>query len=361
MRLLILGTGGMARAHAKAFGAIHGVSIVACVDVSQDRVEHFAKAFHIERTFTSLDDALAWGHFDAVANVTPDAVHHATTMQCIAAGKHVFCEKPLATDYSHALEMTEAAEAAGIANMVNLTYRNVAALHTVRQMVLDGALGQIKHIEASYLQSWLVQPAWGEWDKEAQWLWRLSTKHGSTGVLGDVGIHILDFVAFASDLMPIDLSCRLHTYPKAPGDRIGEYELDANDSFAMSIQFDNGALGVVHASRWAAGHINELRLRLYGDKGGVELGHTHEATELKVSLGNDLMAGRWQHVESSPVHTNYERFTDAVHTGVLRHPSFRHATELQQVIDRGLESDAQQRRLVVSDHEYHPTLQMARG
>ena len=67
------------------------------------------------------------------------------------------------------------------------------------QMVRDGAIGTIRHFEASYLQSWLTQPAWGHWDREPQWLWRLSTKHGSKGVLGDVGIHILDFAKTGAD------------------------------------------------------------------------------------------------------------------------------------------------------------------
>ncbi|MGO7522629.1 Gfo/Idh/MocA family protein, partial [Rhizobium brockwellii] len=81
------------------------------------------------------EDALAWGEFDAVANVTPDRVHHPTTLQAIAASKHVFCEKPLATDAVKAMEMTEAIERSGKVGMVNFTYRNSPALQKGRQMV----------------------------------------------------------------------------------------------------------------------------------------------------------------------------------------------------------------------------------
>ena len=145
MRLIILGTGGMANQHAKQFASIEGVTIVGGVDVDPNRVEAFNTKHGIERGFGSLDAALAWGEFDAVANVTPDSVHHPTTIAALKAGKHVFCEKPLATDYAKALEMTETAERAGLVNMVNLTYRNVAQLQKVLNLALVADLDRKEH------------------------------------------------------------------------------------------------------------------------------------------------------------------------------------------------------------------------
>ena len=129
----------------------------------------------IAHRFTDLDSAIAWGEFDAAANVTPDAVHHPTTMKLIAAGKHILCEKPLATTYPLALEMTEAAEKRGVINMVNLTYRGSPAVEKAREIVVSGEIGEIRHFEASYLQSWLVGNHWGDWKSEDRWLWRLSS------------------------------------------------------------------------------------------------------------------------------------------------------------------------------------------
>ncbi len=80
------------------------------------------------------------------------------------------------------------------------------------------------------------------------WLWRLSEAHGSKGVLGDVGIHILDFTTFAIGMMPLSLQARLKTFDKAEGGKIGPYTLDANDSASMQVEFENGALGVIHAA-----------------------------------------------------------------------------------------------------------------
>ncbi|RUX64329.1 Gfo/Idh/MocA family oxidoreductase, partial [Mesorhizobium sp. M7A.F.Ca.CA.004.08.2.1] len=198
MRLLILGTGWMAQEHARRFTAIDGVDIVGAVDVDPARVGEFADSFDIPNRFTALDEALTWGEFDAVANVTPDRIHHPTTMALVAAGKPVLCEKPLAENYGKATEMADAAEAAGIVNMVNLTYRNVPALQKARQMVQAGEIGTVRHVEASYLQSWLVSKFWGDWRTDPKWLWRLSRGHGSNGVLGDVGIHILDFASYGA-------------------------------------------------------------------------------------------------------------------------------------------------------------------
>ena len=185
-------------------------------------------------------------------------------------------------------------ERAGIVNMVNLTYRNVAALQKARAHGAGRRVGEVRHVEASYLQSWLVSKSWGDWRTDPKWLWRLSRSHGSNGVLGDVGVHILDFASYGAGLDIEHVFCRLKTFDKAPGNRIGEYELDANDSFTMALDFSNGAFGVVHASRWATGHLNELRLRIYGDKGGIEVVHNLEGSQLKVCMGEDIETAKWQ-------------------------------------------------------------------
>ncbi len=345
MRLLILGTGGMAAHHAKHFAAIDGVTLAGGVDVDPARLDAFNTAHGIPRGFGSLDAALAWGEFDAVANVTPDSIHHPTTIAALKAGKHVFCEKPLATDAAKAFEMVAAAEAAGTVNMVNLTYRNVAQLQRAREIVTSGQIGAVKHIEASYLQSWLSSKAWGDWRTESKWLWRLSREHGSNGVLGDIGIHILDFASYGSGLDIEHVFARLKVFDKAPGNRIGEYVLDANDSFTMAVDFSNGALGVIHASRWATGHFNELRLRVYGEKGGVEVQHRHDGSLLRVCLGADVETGSWAEMDVPPVETNYQRFAEAVKTGKTLQPDFRHAAELQKVLDLALMSDSDHKEL----------------
>lgn len=341
LRILVVGTGGMAKSHVEAYQRIEGVTVVAGVDNNPDRLAAFNAAHGIGHGFASVDEAIAWGDFDAVSNVTPDAVHHVTTLPLLAARKHVLCEKPLAANYADALDMAVKAREAGVVNMVNLTYRNVPALIHAATLVADGAIGEVRHFEASYLQSWLTQPAWGHWDKESQWLWRLSTAHGSLGVLGDVGVHILDFATHAAGLAVSNVSCRLATFHKAPEDRIGDYVLDANDSATMQVRLENGAIGVVHASRFATGHLNDLTLRLFGTKGGLEVAFHNAISRLRGSLGEDRLTGRWTEIDCPPVKTNYERFVDAIREGRQELPDFARGAELQKVLDQAVASDAQ--------------------
>ncbi len=334
----------MANTHAEAFAAIPGVTLAAGVDTRAAQLDAFRARHGIAKGFASVAEALNWGRFDAVANVTPDAVHHPTTLPCLAAGKHVLCEKPLATSAVLAGEMVAAAAAAGVVNMVNFSYRNVPALQEAARLVAAGAIGALRHFEASFLQSWLAQPAWGDWRTQPQWLWRLSTAHGSKGVLGDVGIHILDFATYAAGLPVTQVSCRLTTFPKAPGDRIGDYPLDANDSATMQLSLDGGALGTVAATRFAPGHLNDLRLRLYGTAGGLEVSFERGESRLRACLSPGLETALWQDIACPAVPTIYQRFIAAIRGEAAPDPTFARGAELQRLLDRAEESAAQDAR-----------------
>ncbi len=347
VRLLVLGTGGMAKTHATAFAQDQRVEMVGTVDVVPGRAEAFAKQFGIKKHFADLDKAIAWGQFDAAANVTPDSIHYPTTMKLLNAKKHVFCEKPLAENFKLADEMATTAEKNKLINMVNLTYRNVAALHAAKKIVADGELGEIRHVEASYRQSWLVGNQWGRWDKEDMWLWRLSEAHGSKGVLGDVGIHILDFTTFCVGMMPLSVQAKLKTFHKAPDDKIGKYVLDANDSAAMTLEFSNGALGIIHASRFMTGYANTLRLHVFGTKGALELSNDHDLTTLRKCVGEDVHTQAWRDVtktEAGP--TNYHKFISAVLAKKNGEPDFRRAADLQKILDLCYSQEASQSAMV---------------
>ena len=346
VRVLIVGTGSMAHDHAKAYQKMDDVTLVGGVDTNADNLAAFQSKFDVSRGFASVDDALAWGEFDAVSNVTSDSAHCLTTLPFLAAGKHVLCEKPLAMCAADADAMAREAKAAGVVNMVNLSYRNVPALMAAAALVASGDIGDVRHFEASYLQSWLTQPAWGGWSTEDQWLWRLSSAHGSLGVLGDVGVHILDFAGFATGSTADDRSCRLTTVEKAMGGRIGDYVLDANDSIAMHVGLENGAIGVIHATRFASGHHNDLRLQIFGTTGGLDVELTGEVSRLRASLGEDMRKGEWKDIECPPVQTNYQKFAAAIQAGTMGSPDFARGAALQRVLDLTAES-ADQKSIVL--------------
>lgn len=353
VRLLVLGTGAMAATHMRQFVSDPRVEIVAVADTNLQRAESFAQRFSVEAAFGSVENAIAGADFDAAANVTPDAAHFDTTMALISAGKHVFCEKPLADTFPRAKAMADAAESAALTNMVNLSYRNVAAVNTARRLVQQGEIGDVRHIEASYRQSWLVGNFWGDWRNDPKWLWRLSSAHGSKGVLGDVGIHIVDFACFASGLMPVNLQARLKTFPKLEDERIGEYVLDANDSAVLSIEFDNGAIGIIHASRWMTGYDNVLKLGMFGTKGAIEISHGLDSTLIRACLGGNVHDLAWRRVIAGPVESTYSRFVSAVLAGRNDEPSFRHAAQLQAIIDQCFEPVTGQASGTVSQPPAH--------
>lgn len=344
-RILILGTGGIAHRHAEHFSLIPQIAVVAAVDTNLEKAREFAAEHGIANAFASLDDALSWGEFDAAVNATPDPVHKPTSLQLIAAGKPVFCEKPLAVNHQDALEMTEAVEAAGLVNMVNLTYRNAHALQMARRLIDEGRIGTVRHIEASYLQSWLTGKHWGDWRTDERWLWRLSSDHGSKGVLGDIGIHILDFVTFGTGLDITALQARMKTYDKAEGNRIGAYKMDVNDSVAMTVEMSNGALGVVHMSRYATGNLNDLNLAIYGEQGALRIWANQLDSRLEICRGEDIDSATWRRLECPITPRNEHRFAMALLSGENGQPDFRHAAAVQKLLDLCFVSDREGRML----------------
>ncbi|ASJ71381.1 Gfo/Idh/MocA family protein [Granulosicoccus antarcticus] len=345
LNVLLVGTGRMAETHAQRFAEIPGVSVLAAVDVNADRVQRFSAMHGIAHSHTQLDEALAAHRLDAVSVVTPDALHAPVTLQCLAAGLPVLCEKPLSDSMQTSQDMVAAANRADVLNMVNLSYRVSGALHLAREWVDQGRIGEIRHVEASYRQSWLCSPYWGEWSTEEAWLWRLSTAHGSSGVLGDIGIHILDFVTAGVGMDITGLQCRLHTFDKAPENRIGEYVLDANDSCVLNMQMENGALGVVHMSRFQTGYFNDLSLTLHGTQGALQLSTGQCGDKLRACLGEDRHIPQWQDVEVVAQPDTFERFVGALKKGETGSPDFAHAALLQHYLQRCLDSHEQGRWL----------------
>jgi predicted dehydrogenase len=346
-KLLLIGTGNIAVFHIREFAEIRGCKFVACADPVPGRAKAFATEHGIGKAFENLDEALAWGQFDAAINCTPDGAHRETSLKAIAAGKHVLCEKPLAPNYEDALEMTEAVEKRGLMNLVNLSYRNSPAIQRARAIVEAGDIGDLRHVEASYRQSWLVGKHWGDWRTTDRWLWRLSTKHGSTGVLGDVGVHILDFATYGACQDVTALKADVVTFPKAENDRIGQYRLDANDSVAMTARLSNGALATILATRYATGYANELSLSLHGTKGALRVETDGHASKLMGCLGKDVDKLRWKKLETPPTKRNAQRFAESLRTGKNGEPSFRRAAEIQKVIDATFRSSKTGRAVTI--------------
>ena len=322
----------MANIHAERFRSDSRCRLVAACDIDPARATAFAEKHGIPMTFTSVDELLASDVCDAVSIVTPDAAHPPVALACLAAGRHVLCEKPLAPEAAQARKMLAAAKKAGVVNMVNFSYRDWPCIQGMSAAIARGEIGEIRHVEASYLQAWLASKVWGDWKTTPAWLWRLSSGHGSRGVLGDVGVHIVDFATYPCG--PVrEVFCRLKAFPKAPGNRIGSYRLDANDSAILSVEFANGALGVIHTTRWAGGHANRLALKISGTQGTLSIDSDISTTSYQACSGKDLDTGTWREVRCKPVANNYHKFISAILGKGPSDPDFARGTEIQEVLD----------------------------
>ena len=254
-------------------------------------------------------------------------------MKLVETGKPIFCEKPLAPTYPLALEMTEAVEKRGIVNMVNLRYRGLPVMQMARALVEDGMIGEVRHIDACYLQSWLVGTHWGDWRTEDRWLWRLSGAHGSRGALGDVGIHILDFASYVADQKP-GLGALPHEGLRQGGRRPHRRLSGSTRTTASSCRSSSTAARSASSmpSRWATGYANAqklARVRHAGRAGDLVREREDEpAASAPARTCTRRPGARWN---ARPCPNTYETFIDAVRRGENLEPSFRRATELQNV------------------------------
>lgn len=348
IRLGLVGTGGMAGAQANDFKNAGGVEFVSCCDIDRKRAEAFAAQRGFARAYDDPEAMFDAEALDAVSIVTPNASHCSLALAAFRRKLHVLCEKPLAMNAGEARRMALAARRAGTINMVNFSYRRSAALEKAREMVLAGELGRVLHVEASYLQSWLCANMWGDWRTSPALLWRLNRKAGGSGTLGDLGCHILDFATrVAGDIAEID--CRLARFDKGVrGERLGGYSLDADDSVLITARFACGAMGTIHTTRWAAGQVNSLRLRVSGDKGAAEIDLDRSYETLRLCLGDVARNhAAWMEIKLPPRESNMARFLRAVESRTPVSPSFEEGWRIQSYLDACLKSDRTRRTVAL--------------
>ncbi len=337
IRIGIVGTGGMANAHAQEFLKIKGCKITAVCDVDAGRAGAFGDKYGVKKRFGQFSEMLESGATDAISIVTPDGSHAPLSLKAIAAGQHVLCEKPLATNYRDAAKMARAAKAKGIINMINFSYRNSSAIQKAAALVHSGQLGRVTHVHGAYLQSWLASKVWGDWKTTPAWLWRLSTKHGSRGVLGDVGVHLLDFATFP--VGPVKtVEAKLKTFPGIKGKHLSGYDLDANDSALMTVEFAGGALGSLHTTRWATGYANSVSLVVHAELGAIRIDLDRSYTELEICEGADRDTCTWRKLDCGKTPNMYERFITSIRKGVNDQPDFARGAAIQKVLDACFQS-----------------------
>jgi predicted dehydrogenase len=218
-----------------------------------DRI--YADFAEMARREASREDGI-----DAVAIVTPNHAHAPAAKAFIEAGIHVICDKPLTTTRREAEELVALAKTSGLVFAVTHNYTGYPMVRQARAMVQAGELGAIRVVQVEYAQDWLATPLEESGQKQAAWRTDPS-KSGPAGSVGDIGTHAFNLAEFIVDDEVTDLSAELHTF--VAGRRL-------DDNAHMMLRFAKGAKGMLWCSQVAAGQENGLRIRVYGEKGGLE-------------------------------------------------------------------------------------------
>ena len=199
---------------------------------------------------------------EAVAIVTPNHMHAGPAYAFLNAGIHVICDKPVTTTVQDAVELAKLVERTGLVFGLTHNYTGYPMVRQAREMIGAGELGTIRVVQVQYAQDWLATPLEKTGQKQA--VWRTDPKQsGQAGCLGDIGTHAFNLAEFVTGLRCERIAAELSTF--VPGRRV-------DDNVQMLLRFDKGARGMLWSSQVATGNENNLRLRVYGEKAGLEWG-----------------------------------------------------------------------------------------
>lgn len=197
---------------------------------------------------------------DFVSIVTPNHVHFEPAKMALEAGFHVVLDKPMTLTLQEAIELEKIIKESGLLFCLTHTYTGYPMVKQAKQMVKDGVFGNIRKVYVEYPQGWLSTALEGTDNKQASWRTD-PTKSGKAGCMGDIGTHAFNLAEYVSGLELSELCADLHTVVEGR-------QLD--DDGAVLLRFNNGASGILIASQVAAGEENNIKIRVYGEKGGLE-------------------------------------------------------------------------------------------
>ena len=312
---------------------------------------------------------------DLVDVCTPNNLHHDMVLAAASAGKHVFCEKPLAMDVAEAKDMLAAVRKAGVRHFVAFNYRRCPAVALARQIVEEGRIGRIYHVRACYLQDWIMDPAF-------PLVWRLKKQVAGSGAHGDINAHSIDMARYITGDEFREVCGMTETFiRKRPlGEMAGEGlratksrktgAVTVDDASVFMARMAGGALATFTATRFAAGRRNHNCIEIYGSKGSLVFDFERMNELQYYSVGDPPhLQGFRRILATDPPHpymgawwpaghgVGYEHgfintvadILRALGTGKPFHPDFEDALRVQQVLDAVLISAGERRWVKLSE------------
>ena len=197
-------------------------------------------------------------HFVVVA--TPNHVHFPVAKMALENGFHVMSDKPVTFDLAEARALAKLTEKSGLLFGLTHNYTGYPMIKEARRLIAEGALGEVRRVVAEYIQGWLARRIENEGQKQAGWRTDPS-QAGAAGCMGDIGTHAENLLEYVTGRKIASLCADLTTF-------VGGRGLD--DDGNVLLRLDNGAKGVLFASQISVGEENALKLRVYGERGGLE-------------------------------------------------------------------------------------------
>ena len=366
MRVGLVGSGYMGKAHAIAYrNAIAAFAIpqgqLQCemlADATSELAEMKALELGFNRFTGDWKCLINDPDVDVVDICAPNFLHKEIALAAIAAGKHVYSEKPLALNADDAKEMTEAAERAGVKTLVGFNYIKNPTVQFAKQLIARGDIGEVVHFRGVFNEDYLA-------DANLPFSWRLQKRFAGTGALNDLASHL---VQLATHLVaPIISLCAdlkvVHQYrpiyQASNDDKASVGEVENDDQAHMMVRFANGAQGTLEASRIAWGRKNGLSFEVTGTKGSLIFDQeTLSELSLYIAEGHPQTQG-FKRILVGPEHPDYQAFCVSAGHGLgfndmkaveIRDlfqgmvndaplwPDFRAATQVNIILDSVVES-----------------------
>jgi predicted dehydrogenase len=326
--IAVIGMGWMGQVHSRAYLQVpdrfHDCGVrprlVVCADDVEARARQGQQRFGFLRATTDWREALADAEVQAVNITTPNHLHLPIVEAAVAAGKHVFCEKPVGRGPEEAIAAADAARRAGVITWTGYNYRWAPLVQHARQLIAQGALGRITHYRGRFLSGYASAP-------QGALSWRFLRDSSGSGVMGDLMSHVIDMAHFLAGPVRRVVSQRetfirqrplaepgagTHFSKGGPGPT-GEVENE--DYTGALVEFGNGARGTLEACRVIQGAKCEHAFEIHGERGAIRW-NFERMNELQVYFAGDAHGEGYRTIFSNPEHPFHAAFNPGSGVGL---------------------------------------------
>ena len=314
LRVGVLGMGFMGGTHTQAwtrgksvFNWPVDIELAALFDMSEDSCVLNGPRYGFERTTMDWREVCGATDVDVVSICTPNFAHKDMAVMAAESGKHIWCEKPMATSLEDAKIMVDAAKANGVKTMLGYNYMKSPSLLAIKKLIEDGVIGEIVHFNGVYQEDFMC-------DQSAPHSWRLTKKGGGKGALGDMGSHQVSMAIWLCGPLK-EVAARLQTvHQHRPDAETGEMkEVETDDQYSAIGTFQNGAMFTMHTSWLGQGHKMNLGFEVTGTKGAIKFDQERMGEfQLFEQDGNsEMRTNGFKQVFIGPWHSPFGNFCPA--------------------------------------------------